>query len=297
LMRIFVTGQHGQLARCLAEANMLHKHELVFGARPSFDMSQASSIADAISSARPDLVVNAAAYTAVDKAESEPDVAFAINRDGARIVAETAGHLGVPVIHVSTDYVFDGKSQNAYVESDVTGPTGVYGQSKLEGELAVQSATERHVILRTAWVYSVYGANFVNTMLRAGQARPELRVVDDQIGNPTSAHDLAKAIFGIADSLREGNAHFGLFHAAGRGDVTWYGFAAAIFEVAQESGMIAPQLTAIPTSEYPTPAKRPANSRLNCTKLEKQYGIVLPEWRASIGECVRVLLQEMKTGP
>jgi dTDP-4-dehydrorhamnose reductase len=288
-MRIFVTGEQGQLARCLAEAND-GKHQVVFGARPTFDLTRPEDARDQVVAAKPEIIMNAAAYTAVDKAESERELAFAVNHDGARAMADAARVLNVPIIHISTDYVFAGDKASPYVEDDATGPVGVYGQSKLAGEEAIRNITAKHVILRTAWIYSVYGANFLKTMLRVGKDRPELRVVDDQIGNPTSAHDLAAAVIQIAEAVDKGQAAYGTFHAAGQGDVTWCGFARGIFEAAANTGIAVPQIEAITTADYPTPAKRPANSRLNCDKLEMAYGIRLPYWSGSTQECVRRLL-------
>jgi dTDP-4-dehydrorhamnose reductase len=288
-MRIFVTGEQGQLARCLAEAND-GKHQVVFGARPTFDLTRPENARDQVVAAKPEIIVNAAAYTAVDKAESERELAFAVNRDGARAMADAARVLNVPIIHISTDYVFTGEKTSPYVEDDATGPVGVYGQSKLAGEETIRNATSKHVILRTSWVYSVYGANFLKTMLRVGKDRPELRVVDDQIGNPTSAHDLAAVVIKIAEAVGGGRGSYGTFHAAGQGDVTWCGFARGIFDAAAKTGIAVPKVAAITTADYPTPAKRPANSRLNCEKLATAYGIRLPHWSGSTQECVQRLM-------
>ncbi len=291
-MKVFVTGEQGQLARCLAEVG--GAHTLVFGARPQFELTRADDARAQVMAARPDIIINAAAYTAVDKAESEPDLAFAVNRDGARAMAEAARELDVPLIHISTDYVFSGDKTSAYDEDDATGPIGVYGASKLAGEDDIRAVTPKHVIMRTAWVYSAYGANFVKTMLRVGRDRPELRVVDDQIGNPTSAHDLAAAALGVADVLQKGAGSFGTFHAAGYGEVSWCGFAKAIFDVAAHDGVTVPRIVPITTADYPTPAKRPANSRLDCGKLHREFGIRLPAWQDSTKDCVRRLLAHVE---
>ena len=198
-MRLYVIGGEGQVARSLREAAALDENIVFgYGARPEVDLLQPSSIEKALADFRPDVVINPAAYTAVDKAESEPDQAFALNRDGARAAALAAAQQGVPVIHLSTDYVFDGKKQGAYIESDPVAPQGVYGRSKLEGELAVAEANPKHIVLRTSWVYSPFGSNFVRTMLRLAEQRDRLRVVDDQLGCPTYAPDIAGAIIAIA---------------------------------------------------------------------------------------------------
>ncbi len=288
-MRVFVTGSNGQLARCLAEARS-SGIELVFGARPHFDLARPDDARQQIVAASPDLVINAAAYTAVDKAEAEEALAFAINCDGARAVAQAAADLDVPIIHISTDYVFPGDKSGPYVENDQTGPIGAYGRTKLAGENAVRLVARKHLIFRTAWVYSVYGANFVKTMLRLGRDRPELRVVGDQHGNPTSAHDLATAVLKAGAQLRRGDAEWGTYHLAGTGDATWHEFAEHIFDVAADSGQRVPHVTSITTSEYPTPAKRPQNSRMDCSLVKETFDLALPHWRDSTRVCVQKLL-------
>ncbi len=296
MMRVLVTGGQGQLARCLADAAAGDAAlDMVFAARPDFDLGRVAAARDHVIAARPDIIVNAAAYTAVDKAESEPELAFAINRDGAAAMAEAADKLGVPIIHLSTDYVFSGEKNGAYVETDSVAPMGVYGHSKLAGEHAVAHSTKRHLIVRTAWVYSAYGANFVKTMMRLGRDRTELRVVDDQTGNPTSAHDLATTILAMCKQADNGNNAWGTYHAAGQGDVTWHGFAKQIFATLESLGHAIPKLTAITTRDYPTPAKRPANSRLDCAKLNENFGLALPDWKPSTAKVVSRLLAERGT--
>jgi dTDP-4-dehydrorhamnose reductase len=234
---------------------------------------------------RPTLVVNAAAYTAVDKAESDPDAAFAINRDGAEALAAASHAAGCPIVHISTDYVFDGAKPAPYVETDPTNPTSVYGRSKREGEAAVAAANPRHVILRTAWLYAPYGQNFLRTMLRLARERPQLRVVDDQRGNPTYVPHLAQAVLSIAAQLDESRA-WGIYHIAAAGETTWAGFAARIVMAGARLGV--PQVPVIPitTAEYPTPAKRPANSRLDCSKLERMFDLRLPPWQQGVEACI-----------
>lgn len=244
-------------------------------------------------------MVSAAAYTAVDKAESEPDIAFAVNRDGAKAVALAANDVGVPVIHISTDYVFDGTKATAYVENDPTGPASVYGRSKLEGEHAVSENTGNYAILRTAWVYSEYGSNFVKTMLRLSESRDEINVVADQFGCPTSANDIAAGIVSIARKLATDPApHLrGVFHMTGTGVTNWADFAKQIFAFSAESGGKSMIVNDITTAQYPTPARRPANSRLDCSKLEEVYGIRLPEWQTSTRAVVAALAQIKKETP
>lgn len=286
-MRIAVTGRNGQVAMALRERSMLLPGlEVLALGRPQLDLENVASVRTALEVARPDVIINAAAYTAVDKAEQEREKAFAVNRDGARAVAAAAARLGVPLMHVSTDYVYPGDKTTAYVESDATGPLGVYGQSKLEGEQAVLAAHPSPLILRTSWVYSPFGNNFVKTMLRVGAARPELGVVDDQIGNPTSALDIADAMLRIAPGLTTG----GIYHLCGRGDVTWCGFARHVFAVSKALGGPAPEVKAITTPDYPTPARRPANSRMLMEAFERRFGFGLAFWKDSVAETVSRLL-------
>jgi dTDP-4-dehydrorhamnose reductase len=234
-------------------------------------------------------VVNAAAYTAVDAAETDADAAYRANRDGPAVLAKLCAQAGIPLIHISTDYVFDGAKPDPYVETDPVAPQGVYGASKLAGEQAVLDSGCRAIILRTAWVYAATGKNFVRTMLTAGKVRDRLTVVGDQVGCPTTATDLADAILAIARSLQETGwqpAYQGVFHAAGTGATTWHGLAVATFEEAARYGASRPEVAAIRTEDWPTPAKRPANSRLDCTKLRQVFGVALPPWRDSLTRTV-----------
>ena len=286
-MRILVTGRNGQVATSLiAKAAKLPEIEVIAAGRPELDLEDAASVSRAIAAARPDVVVNAAAYTAVDKAEQEPARAFAVNREGAAAAAAAAAGLGVPFIHLSTDYVYPGDRPSPYVESDATGPLGVYGRSKLEGEIAVRAAHPSPLILRTSWVYSPFGANFVKTMLRLAKDRPVLSVVDDQTGNPTSALDIADAILRIAPGLTSG----GTYHLCGSGDVTWCGFAREIFAVSKTLGGPASDVRPITTAEYPTPARRPANSRMSMDAFEQRFGFRLRPWQDALAETVTRLL-------
>ena len=284
-MRLLVTGTEGQVARSLAELAGPDL-EIVRIGRPALDLAAPGDVAALFAAERPDAIVSAAAYTAVDKAESEPELAFAINGEGAGAVARAAAALGVPVIHISTDYVFDGTTERGLREDDPTGPIGVYGASKLAGEEAVAAATPNHAILRTAWVYAPFGANFVRTMLRVAKARDELTVVADQHGTPTAAPDIAAAVVAVARNLvarPEDMSLRGIFHmTASGGPTTWADFATEIFRLSAARGGPSAKVTPIPTSAYPTPAKRPAWSFLDGTKLATVHGVTLPDWRKGL---------------
>ena len=291
-LRFLVTGQKGQVVSALAERAPEGVEVLTLG-RPELDLSDPASIRDAFDGETADVVVNAAAYTAVDKAEEEPELASRVNGVGAGLVAEAARRLGAPVIQLSTDYVFDGSLDRPYREDDRTAPLGAYGRSKLEGEEAVAAANPRSVILRTAWVYSPFGANFVKTMLRLGETRDEVRVVADQLGSPTNALDIADAIFAVALRMlaEPGPEDYGVFHLTGAGEATWAEFAQSIFSEAQALGRKPVKVTPITTAQYPTPARRPANSRLDGALLERVYGIRPPPWRDSLKPVVARLLE------
>ncbi|MBI2719974.1 MAG: dTDP-4-dehydrorhamnose reductase [Rhizobiales bacterium] len=291
-MRLLVTGRNGQVATSLAvRAAGFPEIEVVAAGRPELDLEVPEQVKSAIAAARPDIVVNAAAYTAVDKAEHDEARAFAVNCDGAGAVAAAAADLGVPLVQLSTDYVYSGSKPGEYVESDATGPLGVYGASKLAGELAVRAAHARALVLRTSWVYSPYGANFVRTMLRLGSERPLIRVVDDQQGNPTGALDIADAILRIAPGLVAMGGRAETYHLAGTGNTSWYGFAREIFSVSSKLGGPSPELQPIGTADYPTPARRPANSRLSTAAFEQSFGFALRPWPEALAETVHLLLR------
>lgn len=293
-LRLLVTGSKGQAATSLAARGAVSSgFEVIAAGRPMLDLADPAGVAAAIEALRPDIVVNAAAYTAVDKAEQEREQAFAINRDGARAVARAARALGVPLIHLSTDYVYDGGKPAPYVESDPTGPLGVYGQSKLAGEQAVLDELPTALILRTSWVYSPFGTNFVKTMLRLAKDRDVLRVVDDQTGNPTAALDIADAILRIAPGLAAG-AEGGIYHVAGEGHVTWCGLARHIFAVSRDMGGPTARVEAITTADYPTPARRPAHSWLSTDRFAARFGFRLPRWQASVRHTVEQLARETR---
>src|SRR4051794_32560445 len=273
---ILVTGGSGQLALALEQAATMPVRRV---GRPEFDFNRPESIGAAFRQASPWLVVNAAAYTAVDAAEADADAAFRANRDGPAELARLCAQSGIPLVHVSTDYVFDGTKPAPYVEADPVAPQGVYGASKLAGEQAVLASGAQAIILRTAWVYAPTGKNFVRTMLNVGRTRDRLTVVADQAGCPTTAADLAAATMAIAGSIRASgwrDEYSGVFHAAGTGSTTWHGLAVAVFEEAARHGVKAPVIDPIATKDWPTPAKRPANSRLDCERLARVFGLRLP---------------------
>lgn len=283
-MTILVTGGSGQLAQALAEAAGDRPVRVV--GRPEFDFDRIAALPRLLAEARPSLVVNAAAYTAVDRAESDAAAAWRANRDGPAVLAAWCGAAGIPLIHVSTDFVFDGSKGAPYTEDDAPNPTSVYGASKLAGEQAVLAACPQAIVLRTSWVYAARGRNFVLTMLNLASTRDRLRVVADQRGCPTAASDLAAAILGITDAIgREGwQARFrGLFHAAGGGETTWHGLASAAITRAAAHGQKQPEaIEAITSAEFPTPVKRPADSRLDCGKLARVFGQRLPPWEEAL---------------
>ena len=291
-MKILVTGRDGQLARCLADRAGLHPDiTLERVGRPALDLERPETIASAIENARPDVVVSAAAYTAVDQAEDEPDRAFLVNAEAAGALAEAARNVGAPIIHVSTDYVFDGNSQAPLDENAPTRPIGIYGKSKLAGEEAVRRATLDHVIVRTAWVYSPYGRNFVKTMLGLAAGRPEINVVADQWGNPSAAHDIADGILAILSGWRNGGAA-GLgetYHLAGTGTASWHGFAEHIFAEAARLGLPSARANPIATADWPTKARRPAFSMLNSSRFTADFGYAMPDWRQSTTRVIEAL--------
>lgn len=292
-MRVLVAGRTGQLAVALQERLPRDGHAVSALEAPELDLTDRESIERAMEQAAPDAVVNAAAYTAVDKAEAQPDIAFAVNAIGAGMLADAAAKRGLPMVHISTDYVFSGDGGAPYAEDAATGPTGVYGESKLAGERAVLGNNPRAVILRTAWVCGPHGANFVRTMLRLGAEREALSVVADQQGAPTFAADLAEAIARMLPRLAAapvGDEAFGLFHLTGAPHTTWHGFAEAIFAGAAARGQKVPRLSAITTAEYPTPARRPADSRLDCGRIGRVHGIHPADWRQSLSHCLDALI-------
>jgi dTDP-4-dehydrorhamnose reductase len=282
--RMVVTGREGQVVRSLVErAAVDNPFDVIALGRPALDLAKPGTLDASLRDARPDIVVSAAAYTAVDQAETDEATATTINGTAAGAIAATADALGIPVIHFSTDYVFDGTKTAPYVETDPVAPIGAYGRSKLAGERAVANATPNYAILRTAWVHSPFGKNFLKTILQVAETRDSLNVVDDQIGNPTSALDIADAVIRVASNLltSDDSALRGIFHMTGTGEASWADFAQEIF--AQSSSMGGPnaEVARIPSSAFATPARRPANSRLNCDKLSAAHGVSLPRWQDS----------------
>lgn len=288
-LRMIVTGRAGQVVSALAEwGRRQDLFDVVPLGRPELDLADPGSIEVAIRSCQPDIIVSAAAYTAVDSAETDEANARAVNQIAPGEIGRVASILDIPVIHLSTDYVFDGTKGSPYGETDPTNPLGVYGRSKLEGEQALAGATDNHVILRTAWVYSPFGRNFLKTMLKVAEARERLSVVDDQVGNPTSAFDIADGVVAVAKNLLHSRASElrGTFHLAGQGAASWADFAAGIFEASHRFGGPSAQIDRISTVDYPTVAKRPANSRLDTAKLASIHGVQIPDWQSSVQQVV-----------
>jgi dTDP-4-dehydrorhamnose reductase len=297
-MRIAVTGQSGQVVLSMLERAPEGVMVIPVG-RPQLDLEQLETIAPAIIANRPDVIVNAAAFTAVDLAESQEEAARRVNGTAAGEVAKAAAALGKPVIQISTDYVFDGSLGRPYREDDAVAPISAYGRSKLEGERAVAAATSDHAILRTAWIYSPFGKNFVKTMLRLAETRDEVGVVADQAGCPTSALDIADAIVAVARNLTQrphDAALRGVFHMGAQGQAVWADVAEAIFLERQALGGAPVVVKRIATSDYPTPAQRPANSRLDSSRLSEIHGVRLPPWQGALAACVRRLLTSEQTG-
>lgn len=289
MKRILLLGAEGQLGRELQPV-LAPLGEVVSWGREALDLSQTDVIAPAIAQLQPDIIINAAAYTAVDRAETELDLAMAINATAPQKMAEVAAELGAFFIHVSTDYVFDGIQSQPYLETALTNPLNVYGRSKLVGEEAIRATWEQHLILRTAWVYGTQGkSNFVKTMLRLGGERPEVRVVADQIGAPTWAGQIAQAIAQLMPQLNSAIA--GTYHYTNSGVASWYDFAIAIFEEAQQLGwqLQVERVVPITTADYPTPAQRPAYSVLSCGKISSVLGTAAPHWRQGLRQMLRQL--------
>jgi dTDP-4-dehydrorhamnose reductase len=297
--RILITGSTGQVgwecARALTAAGEVYAPQ-----RDALDLAQTDSIRRAVRSFQPHWIVNSAAYTAVDKAESEPELAFAINRDAVAVIAEEAKQLGAVVVHYSTDYVFDGSKQAPYGEEDAASPVSVYGKSKLAGEQELAASAIPYFNFRTSWVYGPRGKNFLLTILKLSQERSELRIVNDQHGAPTWSYDLAALTAQVIRQVQKkagtagctpaeaAMADRGTYHACNSGETTWHGFASEALRLLQQRQpeVRLATLTPIPTAEYPTPARRPGNSRLDCSKLRRQLGIVMPEWKESLQKAI-----------
>lgn len=289
-MHILLFGAAGQVGQEVGALARAQGHRLTAFDRAGLDISDPVAVARALEKNQPDVLINAAAYTAVDKAESEPEQAARTNALAPGLIAERCAHARIPLIHISTDYVFDGTKPTAYVESDPVKPLGVYGRTKAAGESAIRAAMERHIIIRTAWVYGAYGNNFLKTMLRLAKERDRLTIVADQHGCPTATPDIANALMAAAHAATRGDARWGTYHFAGTGATTWHGFASAIIEAAAPHTGRTPDVAAITTADYPTPARRPQNSELASDLFERTFGVRAAPWEQRTHEIVDALL-------
>ena len=298
-MIILLTGANGQVGWELSNRGARRGFEILALARSDLDITDPVLVSKKISHSGASLVVNAAGYTAVDQAESEPELAFAVNRDGPAYLASACGKAEIPLVHISTDYVFDGRKREAHLVTDPVSPLSVYGKSKAAGEVEVRKQVREHLIIRTGWIYGIHGHNFVKTMLRLGREREVVQVVDDQYGCPTYAADLAETILRIAARYLEGGqVHWGTYHYCGKGVTTWHGFAEEIFRLANEyASLKVKRVEPISTSEYPTPAKRPVNSILDCSLLVKTFGIHPQPWSDSLAQMLKELFLVEKAKP
>ncbi|PTO68212.1 dTDP-4-dehydrorhamnose reductase [Vibrio splendidus] len=285
-MRILITGCYGQVGSCLTKQLANDDSVTVLALdREHLDITSQDAVNAVISKFNPTVIINAAAHTAVDKAEEEVELSYAINRNGPKYLAQAAQSVGAAILHISTDYVFEGNKVCEYQETDITNPQGVYGESKLAGEIAVSESCEKHIILRTAWVFGEHGYNFVKTMLRLGEGRDALNIVGDQFGGPTYAGDIASTLIQIAKRINQDDTvEFGVYHYSGLPHVSWFDFANVIFDVAVEQKVLAkkPVLTSITTDQYPTPAKRPSNSRLSNEKIITAFSVEASNWKIAL---------------
>ncbi|MGR5306660.1 dTDP-4-dehydrorhamnose reductase [Vibrio mediterranei] len=284
MKRVLITGSYGQVGHCLTNVLSVRDDiDVIAYDREVLDIISEAQVASVLAELTPDVIINCAAHTAVDKAETDVEMSYAINCDGPRHLAQAAESLGAVMLHISTDYVFDGEKDEPYLETDTPNPKGVYGQSKLAGEQAVAAHCTRYAILRTAWVFGEHGNNFVKTMLRLGQDRPELGIIGDQFGGPTYAGDIANALVAMMDGFN-GSEQSGVYHFSGAPHVSWYQFAKAIFESADKHGVLpqTPQVNEITAAQYPLPAPRPANSRLNCDKIQQVFAVAPSDWQSAL---------------
>ncbi|HEX8540402.1 MAG TPA: dTDP-4-dehydrorhamnose reductase [Pseudomonas sp.] len=285
-LKILISGQHGQVSQAL-QKSLADLGELVVLGRDQLDLNDPLAVIDRVQAVQPDLIINAAAYTAVDQAETDATAAFQINAMSAGVFAQQAEELGIPLVHYSTDYVFDGSKQSPYTEEDEPKPLGVYGASKLTGEQAISAIGGQHLILRTSWVYSTVGRNFLLTMQRLLQERDELNVVADQIGAPTWAGTIAQSTRQLIERWRSGNPGvWGTYHLTASGETSWFGFAEAIGQELIKNGKKCATLHPIPSSAYPTPAPRPLNSRLDCSRLQSEWGVQQTDWHSALLQCL-----------
>jgi dTDP-4-dehydrorhamnose reductase len=292
-MKLLVIGENGQLGWEVCREGKNQGIDVSGLDLPDFDVTEPSMVKKAVHQAGVSLVINASAYTAVDTAESEPEIAFAVNRDGPAYLAASCAEIGIPLIHISTDYVFDGSKKGPYLETEPVSPLGIYGKSKAAGETEIRNALKEHIIIRTACLYGLHGNNFVKTMLLLGREKEIVRVVADQYGCPTYAADLADAIVAIATQVSEQrDVIWGTYHYCGKGVTSWHGFAQAIFDLANQYDTLrVKKVVPITTSEYPTPAKRPANSGMDCSLITKNFGISLRPWQESLADMVHQYYQ------
>jgi len=285
-MRVLITGGRGQVGYCLTQQLSEYGSNTVLSLdKEDLDITNQDTVKAMVQEFQPTIIINAAAHTAVDKAEEEVELSYSINRDGPKFLAEAAQEVGAAILHISTDYVFEGNKDGEYLETDMANPQGVYGASKLAGEEAVMSACEKYIILRTAWVFGEHGNNFVKTMLRLGAVRDELNIVGDQFGGPTYAGDIAKVLIEIANHIsKDEPVEYGVYHYSGLPHVSWYQFADAIFDSAVAQGILTkkPNLTSITTEQYPTPAKRPSNSRMSTQKIIDAFNLEASDWKLAL---------------
>ena len=289
-MKILILGSNGQLGWELCRQAPDEGFDIVPLDLPEFDITKPDLVTDVVAESKASVVINAAAYTAVDKAESEPELAFTVNRDGPTYLASACNEEEIPLIHISTDYVFDGNKKGPYLETDPVHPLGVYGKSKAEGETEVRKSLTKHMIIRTAWLYGIHGNNFVKTMLRLAQNQEIIRVVADQFGAPTYAGDLAKAVLSFCKMIKEGRDHlWGTYHYAGDIEISWHGFTEKIVEISKNYFPLkVREIVPITSDEYPTPARRPVNSVLECSR-STACGIERPYWLGSLKHCISSL--------
>jgi len=296
-MRILVTGANGQVGWELARRGARKGFDILALDHATLDITDSSAVNREVSGSGPSVVVNAAAYTAVDQAESESELAFAANRDGPAYLASACAEAGIPLVHISTDFVFDGEKKGPYLETDQDSPLSVYGKSKAAGEVAVRERLREHIILRTSWVYGVHGRNFVKTMLRLGREKDVIQVVADQYGCPTYAADLADAILKIAAQMQDNSEiTWGTYHYCGKGVTSWHGLGEATLSLAKKyTSLRVKTIEAIRTAEYPTPAKRPFNSALDCSLVEKTFNIHPKPWRESLAQMIKIIFSVEKS--
>lgn len=282
-MKVLITGCNGQVGHCLVK-QLENNAEILALDVDKLDITDKEQVFNTVLEFKPDFIINAAAHTAVDKAEEQEELSYKINRDGPLFLAQAAKQVDACILHISTDYVFEGNKSGIYTEQDPTGPQGVYGASKLAGEIAVQENNPKHIILRTAWVFGEHGNNFIKTMLRLARERDALSIVGDQFGGPTYAGDIASALISIANQVQDGSTEWGVYHFSGAPHVSWFEFAQEIFQQAEDKKILekTPVLTSITTSEFPTAAKRPENSKLDCSKIKAVFGIEASNWKMAL---------------